>query len=205
MSFFSVLLLGLAVSLDGFGAGFAYGVRKLSLPLPSLVIICFSSSFSIFLSMEAGALVARLLSLRAASAIGGLLLLLVGAVILIQSFRQNRENGETLGADGHGLGVLSSVLREPQLADFDSSGVITGKEAVVLGVALALDAFAAGFGAAMMGFPPLATAFVVGIAKFVLLPAGVLSGRKFANILKEERASLVSGAVLAFLGLMHLL
>jgi len=100
--------------------------------------------------------------------------------------------------------MLSCVLREPSLADFDSSGVITGKEAVVLGVALAMDAFGAGFGAAMMGFDPLLTAASVGVTKFFLLSGGVLLGGMCARNFNGEKAAVFAGIVLMILGIAHL-
>ena len=49
------ILLGVAVSMDGFSAGFAYGIRALKIPLfPS--IIALSSAVSIMVSMLLGAL-----------------------------------------------------------------------------------------------------------------------------------------------------
>lgn len=207
MSFFSVLLLGLAVSFDGFGAGFACGVRNTRIPMVSLLIICLSSAISMYLSMAAGVLLAGFLSFNTASAIGGFILLGVGVIIIAQTLCRTRPREEAggEGKERHGLCLLSSLLRKPELADLDSSGAISGKEAVILGVALAMDAFAAGFGAAMSGFAPLATASVVGAAKFVLLPAGVVSGRRFSRAFREGSAALVAGAVLVMLGLTRLL
>ena len=48
------------------------------------------------------------------------------------------------------LGVVIHILKKPTRADFDRSGIITGLEALFLGVALSLDAFGAGIGAAML-------------------------------------------------------
>jgi putative sporulation protein YtaF len=206
--FLSIFLLGLAVSFDGFGAGFAYGVRRLHIPAASIVIICLSSSFSIFLSMKAGSLVATLFTLKTASFIGGLMLVGVGVAIVFQSLqgRQNHQpvSGEQKQKSSSGLTMVPRVMREPAQADFDCSGAISGKEAVILGVALAMDAFGAGFGAAMMGFAPVTTALTVGVTKLILLSSGVLLGKKYASNISGERAAIVSGAVLMVLGIAHL-
>ena len=53
------------------------------------------------------------------------------------------------------LGVVISILQKPTDVDFDKSGTINGVEALVLGIALSLDAFGAGIGAAMIGISPL--------------------------------------------------
>jgi putative sporulation protein YtaF len=203
-----MLFLGIAVSFDGFGAGFAYGLRKVHIPFYSLIIICLSSSLSVFVSMEAGSIVAGLFSTQISSALGGLMLIGVGLIIVNQSlgrdmFFRRAVHKEQSGSKG--LSAFSGVLRRPELADFDSSGVITGKEAIVLGIALAMDAFGAGFGAAMMGFYPLSTAVAVGVSKLFLLTSGIILGRRFAQNAACEKAAIFAGLVLVFLGIGHLI
>jgi putative sporulation protein YtaF len=208
VAYISILLLALAVSFDGFGAGFSYGVRRLHIPLMSVLIICLSSSLSVFLSMKAGSLVAVLFNFKTASLIGGMMLVSVGFFIVFQSLKGEEKEtsgyGETKKKHANRLSMVPSVMREPALADFDCSGVISGKEAIVLGVALAMDAFGAGFGAAMMGFAPGTTAVTVGMTKFVLLTAGIVLGRRYSRNLSGERAAVFSGVVLMLLGVVNM-
>ena len=208
MSFVSVIMLGMAVSFDGFAVGLAFGLRKLQIPLLSLLIICFFSSFSVFLSMKAGALTSSLLSPDTASFLGGLMLVLVGVYITRQALQGS--GGAASGQNSRGekdsrLSLLSGVLREPSLADCDDSGTISAKESVLLGVTLALDALGVGSGAAMMGFSPLACALAVGISKFMFVSAGLSLGRRYAQGSGGERTALFSGMVLIVLGVANLL
>ncbi|MDO9573365.1 MAG: manganese efflux pump, partial [Candidatus Contubernalis sp.] len=99
---------------------------------------------------------------------------------------------------------FSDILKDPQKADFDKSGEIRGREAVALGVALAMDAFGAGFGAAMMGFNPFTTSVAVGAAKLVLLPAGFYLGNNYFSKYLGSKASYLSGFVLIMLGILNL-
>ncbi|MBS4032132.1 MAG: sporulation membrane protein YtaF [Clostridiales bacterium] len=207
MPLLSMLFLGIAVSFDGFGAGFAYGLRKVHIPLYSLIIICLSSSLSMFVSMVAGNKVAGLFSPQVSSSLGGFMLIGVGLIIVSQSLGRDifsRRPVKKEQSEGKGFSIFSGVLRHPELADFDSSGVITGKEAMVLGIALAMDAFGAGFGAAMMGFHPLSTAVAVGVSKLFLLTSGILLGKRFARNVASEKAAVFAGLVLVFLGIGHL-
>lgn len=206
MPLLSMLFLGMAVSFDGFGAGFAYGLRKVHIPLYSILIICLSSSLSMYLSMEVGSRVAGLFSTQVSSSLGGFMLIGVGLIIVNQSFGSKifpRQAKEPSGSKG--LSMFSGVLRHPETADFDSSGVITGKEAMVLGIALAMDAFGAGFGAAMMGFHPIYTAVAIGLSKLFLLTSGIVLGRRFARNVASEKAAVFAGLVLVFLGIGHLI
>lgn len=208
MSFFAVLMLGIAVSFDGFGVGFAYGLRRLHIPPASLLIICASSALSVFISMVAGRMIVQLFSPQIGSVLGSVLLIGVGIFLVWQSLQKgnvtalHNSRGEEINEKG--LSYLSSVLREPYRADFDKSGVITGKEAMVLGIALAMDAFGAGFGAAMLGFAPLTTAAGVGVIKLILITAGLKLGKGYARNISGERVAVFAGSVLIILGVVHL-
>lgn len=205
MPFVSVLMLGMAVSFDGFGVGFAYGLRRVHIPPCSLLIICLSSALSVFVSMQAGSMIAVLFSPQVGSILGGVMLMGVGFLIMKQSLQDAPSEGHVSTTNSeHGYNFLSGVLREPTRADFDRSGVITGKEAVVLGVALAMDAFAAGFGAAMMGFSPFTTSVAVGLTKLVLVSSGVYLGRRYSQNVSAERAAVFAGLALMILGVAHL-
>ena len=208
MPLVSLVMLGMAVSFDGFGVGFAYGLRRVHIPLLSLLIICLSSAFSIFVSMVAGSLVATIFSVQVGSILGGIMLMGVGFLIVRESLRADTVEEKTtvsMPAHENGLSYLSSMLREPVRADFDHSGVITGKEALVLGIALAMDAFGVGFGAAMMGFVPLHTALAVGLTKFVLVSAGLYLGKRYSQNVSGEKAAVFAGLVLMVLGIVHLI
>lgn len=207
MSFLHVILLGAAVSFDGFGVGFAFGARKVQIPLLSLLIICLFSSFSVYSSMLAGTLASGFFNPRTASSMGGSILILVGAFIARQALQNKREADIAQynpGSKKSRLQLLSVVLRNPSLADSDNSGTISAQEAVLLGVTLAFDALGAGFGAAMMGFSTAATAVAVAMCKFVFVSAGLYLGRRFAEETGRENTAVFSGLILLFLGLIHL-
>ncbi len=217
----SVFMLGLAVSLDGFGVGMAYGVRNMKMPFMSIVIISLSSALAILFSMLTGKLVSSFFSSEAASMVGGIMLVGIGAWIMFQAFfndkrslwegkraqEKNIENGiegEQKGSDKKYLSFYSDILKDPEKADFDRSGEIRGREAVVLGAALAMDAFGAGFGASMMGFNPFITSASVGVSKLIMLPAGFYLGNNYFAKHLGSRASYLSGFVLVILGILNL-
>jgi putative sporulation protein YtaF len=201
-------MLGMAVSFDGFGVGFSYGLRRVHIPPVSIFIICISSAFSVFISMYAGSMVAKLFSPQIGSILGGLMLMAVGFFIVRQSLQDGVLNElkstKQNNTEEKGLSYFSGMLRDPQRADFDQSGVITGKEAVVLGIALAMDAFGAGFGASMMGFAPIPTSLAVGLTKLVLITAGLQLGKRYSQNVSGERAAVFAGIVLMILGIAHL-
>lgn len=212
----SVIAFAVALSLDGFGAGISYGVRKIKIPLISLLVISVTSGVAIGTSMLCGHLVARFISVQIAEIVGALILIAVGIWILFQTWNQNKEDQqedvchqpeckkaerkEILNFKIKAFGLVIQILREPAAADVDKSGNISTKEAVLLGLALAMDALGAGFGAAMTGFRPLLTPLVVSIVKFIMVSVGIYLGRRYAAKWLGEKASVLPGWVLIVLG-----
>ncbi|SDX16116.1 MntP/YtaF family protein [Paenibacillus sp. CF384] len=236
----SLLLLAFAVSLDGFGVGVTYGLRRIRIPVPSIVIIAFCSGLVVWLSMQIGALLTGYMSPDVAKWIGAILLMLIGVWALIQYWKRRTEgdsedsdSGETSAAasaenggnDGTGaamgnirmaastivilelkrLGIVIQILRTPQMADVDRSGIISASEAVLLGFALSLDSFGAGLGAAMVGFNPLLTAVVISGASGIFLLAGMRLGFRFAAWRGMRALSVLPGIMLIVMGVMRLM
>ncbi len=220
MQYLSVILLGLAVSLDGFGVGLAYGARSMRIPFISTVIISFSSAMAILLSMLTGKMASSFFSPEGASVVGGIMLVVIGIWITynaifsfnrsipqgeeIEGVKKDQCQGKAQGSQSRPFSFFSDILKDPHKADFDRSGEISGGEAVALGIALAMDAFGAGFGAAMMGFNPLITSVAVGFTKMIMLPAGFYLGNYYFARCFGSRVSYFSGFVLIILGLINL-
>ncbi|MBM7564088.1 sporulation membrane protein YtaF [Paenibacillus sacheonensis] len=228
---FSLLLLAFAVSLDGFGVGVTYGLRRIRIPLLSISIIAFCSGLVVWLSMQIGSLLSGYMSPMTAKWIGAVLLMLIGAYALIQWWQRRRANAvpqedepvETAqdsvmhADDGKAtattivilelkrLGIVIQILRKPQIADVDRSGAISSSEAILLGFALSLDSFGAGLGAAMVGFNPLLTAIVISTASGIFLLAGMRLGFRFAAWRGMQAMSVLPGVMLIVMGLIRLM
>jgi putative sporulation protein YtaF len=222
VEFLSLVLFAFAVSLDGFGAGVAYGMRRIKIPWFSLVIICLASSLAISLSMFFGHLTGSFFAPVWADRIGSFILVVMGCWIILQAWKSrairkslveekgdktsyakdNKENEKTVIISIRFLGIVIQILREPERADFDHSGTINTKEAAVLGFALAMDALGAGFGVAMTGFTPFLTPVVVGIFKFILVSGGLYLGAHKINGRLGEKAAFLPGVVLILLGIL---
>lgn len=240
---FSSALLAMALSLDGFGAGVTYGLRKTRIPLLSVLIISLCSGLVLGASMQAGALLQRFLSPSVASVIGAAILILLGLWSLYQQVRRKSESDvqpvsskdiskslmETKASDHQKsrrevntagqlhlqravfsleipkVGVVIQILRSPSKADLDDSGSISPWEAMWLGIALSLDAFGAGLGAAMLGFSPLGTAAVVSLFSGIFLVLGMRVGLRFASKGGMRFISYLPAFLLIVMGIMKLL
>lgn len=80
----SVTLLALAASLDGFGTGLSYGLRRIRVPWAALVLIAVCSGAAVWASMTLGGFAARLIPPEAARRAGALVLVAIGGWALAQ-------------------------------------------------------------------------------------------------------------------------
>jgi putative sporulation protein YtaF len=103
------------------------------------------------------------------------------------------------------LGLVIQILRTPSVADMDRSGNISSSEALLLGIALSLDAFGAGIGAALIGLTPVLTASAIAAASGTFLGIGLRVGFLYAEINWIRKLSLLPGCVLIIMGIMKLL
>lgn len=203
----SLLLLALAVSLDSFSVGFTYGLRKMKIPFKSIAIIAGCSAITLIIAMVFGHILERVFTATVAESIGGVILILLGAWILFQFFRPEKEKEvlphekTIINFEIKSLGIVINILKKPMSADFDHSGTITGIEALMLGLALSLDAFGAGVGAAMLGFSPIYLAGSVASMSLIFVYLGLTIGTLFSHNSWVQRFSFLPGILLILIGI----
>ncbi|MCT1902250.1 sporulation membrane protein YtaF [Oceanobacillus sojae] len=203
MIYTGMLLLVIAVSLDGFSVGITYGMRKIKVPLLSLLVIMFCSGMIVYLSMEVGDFLRSFISPQGASMLGGGILIFLGFFSLISMFRSREteaaENKEQFSSNVK-LENVRTVLSRPKEADLDKSGIISLNESILLGFALALDAFGAGIGAAMLGYSPFTTALLTACMSGIFLYSGIMFGSYLWKIPALQRLSFLPSVFLIALG-----
>ena len=119
--------------------------------------------------------------------------------------RRNGENNAIATLRIKPLGIIIQILREPSRADLDSSGVISLREAFLLGTALALDALGAGMGASLSGFDLAYTIPLVGCCKFLLISLGLKWGGALGKGMLRNGAGVFSGLILFVLGFVEMM
>jgi putative sporulation protein YtaF len=209
--YISLVLLAFAVSLDSFSVGLTYGLRKMHMPLKSISIIACCSAVSLLLAMFVGTILTTFLSPVYAESIGGAILILLGIWVLYQFFKSNASEDPTLigekilfNLEIKSLGVVINILRKPTEADFDKSGSITGLEAFFLGIALSLDAFGAGIGAALLGYSPWMMAVSVAMMSSLFVITGIKLGRIFSGVSWMNKFSFLPGVLLIIIGIIKI-
>jgi len=209
MEWVAMTMFALALSLDGFGAGVAYGLRNIAIPWLSLTVICLASMTLVASSMVLGRGIAVYLSPHVAGAVGAVILVIIGVGIIIGALKPVRDERKQkdytlLCLNIRPLGIIIQIMKEPGCADFDASGEISAREAFFLGLALAMDAMAAGLGVAMTGYNIVITALMVGIAEFLMVKTGLVVGKTVTNGFLKKTSTVVAGLILVSLGLLKI-
>jgi len=197
----TLVLFGFALSVDSFGAGLAYGLKQIRMPVSSLLTIGFLSTVAVAISGALGNLVAFATPAFVAETAGGILLILIGLCLLCQTTRGARERVFQLRIPP--LGMVVQVLFEPLHADLDRSGTLSLREAGLLGLALAMDSFAAGFALGLMGPFAIVTPVIVGTGTFVFAALGLNLGRHSVARIGHKLGKL-PGYLLIALGVIRL-
>ncbi len=206
----SILLLAVAVSLDSCGVGMTYGIRKVSIPLKSIMIIAACSALSFAIGMFTGSVSEHFMAESWAGVLGGLILISLGIWTASSNFKQNDDvymkvDERTLfQLEIKSIGLVIHILKKPLSADFDRSGTITGLEACFLGFALSLDGFGAGIGAGILNYPLTGVVLLSFIMSAAFMKAGLSAGKYLNDSFAAKVLSFVPGIVLIALGISKL-
>lgn len=223
------IIISLCVSLDAMGIGLTYGLKntKISLIGKSILFITFLTTTTI--SVIIGNYILNFFNPSIAKIIGAILLCSLGIWIIIKSITEKKSNNKLKINNINELedkakqkntkkekkfeffikflGITIQIIKDPCNSDLDNSNDINGKEAIYLGIAVSLDAFAVGICSSIMGFnsflyPPFASIFHLG---FVML--GMFIGKKIREIsnIPQNIWSIISGVLLVLIGISKIL
>lgn len=177
--YMNLISIVIAVSLDGFGVGITYGMRNIRISFLALLTIMLCSGVIVLCSMLVGNILRMFISPAITSVLGSIILIMLGLFVLYSNIRSKKNqqiSHDETNKDENKFSHFKSVMSDPHQADKDRSGSISVGEAFVLGIALALDAFGAGFGAAMLGYSPMLTSFLVATMSGLFVYSGIKIG-----------------------------
>ena len=232
---FPIIILAISLSVDALGAGIVYGMRKIKLPFVSKLIISLFSIVYSALALLLGKTIAVYLPPLTSKIIGVSILLAMGIWIIIQSYRKPEaeksvnsaasppaditpnnilKSGSISGINREktlirivikSLGVTIQVVRNPVQVDIDRSGIIDPREALLLGLALSVDAIGAGVGSAMAGYSGISIPVLIGLFQIVFLYIGSRLGEVIHDWpIHEKVLTYTPGFLLIFLALLRL-
>jgi len=194
-----------AVSMDGFVVGMTYGLRKVRVPFQAIFIIMSCSGTVVFLAMTIGGALRSTISPDFTTKIGGTILICIGLFSIWNSMRSKRELSTKIHSSIESKkssipSKIASVLSTPSKADMNQSGRISMTEAFILGIALSMDAFGAGFGAAMLGYTAFVTTLLIAVMSGGFLFAGLRVGAIFSQYKITQKFVYVPATILIIIG-----
>ena len=205
----TVFFLALACSLDTIGIGIAFGVRKLNVPFATNLLIAVLTTVGTLVVMVGGHLVTRLIQPQTATLIGGAIIIVAGAWVILQEtiWRQPEQPLEELQLIAlEGIPAVSfwkkilMILDNPFIADQDFSGHIDLKEGVILGLALLLNNLPVGLVAGLLGLSPLLIAVSVISLSILTIWIGISTGFFLGHHWLGRLSGPISGVILIMIG-----
>ncbi|MBP2662080.1 MAG: sporulation protein YtaF [Firmicutes bacterium] len=202
------VVIASAANLDNLGVGIAYGIQRIRVSFMANLTIAVISFIATWLSAKAGELICVYLSHQIAAIIGAVLLCGVGVWILMQPIvLAVKAKQPVMNLQLFSIKIYvgpTEILRYPERADIDSSRDIGPWEAILLGVALSVNALAGGFDAGAIGISSLWESALVGVVSFITILLGVYFGEKYAAKKLGYYTTAISGLLLILVGVHQL-
>lgn len=200
--------IAVSLSIDAFATSFAYGCKKIKIPMLSVHIINFICTLTLGLSFFFGGILLPYIPAWLAAGLAFAILFTIGVIKLFDSItksiiRTHTQLNKEIKVSLFNFKLLLRLYADPEVADFDISKNISPREAALLAISLSLDGFAVGFSAVMIGINGWALISFALIANVLALLFGGWLGNQTANKLRFN-ISWAAGVVLIALALMQL-
>ncbi len=191
-SIYFFILLVIVLSMDAFAAGFSYGMGRVLVPFPSLLIIALLSGCMLTASMIAGNFI---LSFIPASLTKGISF----SVLFLLSLYKFYDALPQLHLKTHGL-TTDTISEKVNKTDKD---ILSGKEAALLAFALSIDNISAGLCTGTVPLPIFVLLLITIAIHFASIRLGVLTGNLLANK-SSHRFAWLGGLILMLLAFCRL-
>lgn len=206
---FHILMVALSSSIDSFGIGISYGVRKIKLPIYTLIIISLISFLFSSSSIMFGNLLLKILPVKAAKLTGILILIFMGIWIIIQANKEKENKKEKMTVCSFlikSLGITIQIIRTPESCDINKSNKIEAFEAFYLGVALSIDSIGAGIGSSVLGVQTILLPLNIVIFQLLFLLIGTFTGKHMNHKnTKNNKWVILSGSLLIIVAIIRLI
>lgn len=208
----TLIFFAIALSLDAFSAGFAYGLRRIKIPMLSYCVLICVSMLIVGISVFCGSAVAQIIPGMWSERVGGIILLGIGLWWL---FRPRKKDKDIVQEEEKvrkivelrlaSLAVIIQIFEEPVNADIDASGVISIQESLFLAFALSVDALGAVFGAALAGSGGMQTILLIPLFQQCFLLLGVYLGHSSTLAWMRSQGPIIAGILLCMLGILKII
>lgn len=196
------IILSVIVSIDTFLAAAAYRSCGIKIPVSSAIVINAIGAFFLGISLVFSRLLGIIIPEYICGICGFVILTAMGISTIFKSLIRNlvrslSERGE-LSLHTGSSGIVVKLYLDDTAADFDSSKILSPKEAAALAIAASLDSVSIGLGVGYEINPAISAIFAF-IAGSLAILLGSLTGRKIANLNCDF--SWIGGAALIIFGI----
>jgi len=204
----SAAAIAVSISVDALAVSFAYGCKKIKIPMLSALIITLICTMVIGLSFLFGMALTQWITEGFAVGLSFAILFSLGVVKLFDSItksiiRKYTQFNKEIKLSVLNFKLVTRIYADPEVVDVDYSKSISLREAVVLAVSLSLDGLAVGLSAAIIGVNLwVLIGFTLAVGLAALMIGGWL-GNKAADKLRFN-ISWLAGIILIGLAFMQL-
>jgi len=199
MHLLSILLIGISANLDNLGISVSYGLKSTRTPFVSNLAIAIVSMVCAYLSILTGKFISLFISIDIANFVGGFIIICIGIKCILDSF--------TIKFTPKTIKVAwkESVISFSDLADVNQDSVISIKESIFLGFALAINCLAMGLGAGITGVSPVLTTISIGLFSLLSIWCGLKLGSKIYGKNLGKYTNIVAGIMLIMIGVYEMI
>ena len=160
--------LAITSSIDSFGIGITYGIKKTKIALLGKIILFIISLSITYSSILLGNITKQILSTILIKILGSIILISIGIYIILEALKK-KDN-------------YSNIFNDPLCSDLDNSNTIDSKESLLLALALSLDSFCIGYGGSMNITNINLFPFLVSIFQILFLSIGSFLGNHIYGV-----------------------
>ena len=189
ITFFTIFLLALTLSVDDFSVGVAYGLFKTRLPFKSLLIMILGSATSTYGIMLIGKFIFTSMPDYITDWLSAIILVGIGCKMIYNGWKEEHD--------------CSKLVKEPSVSSSNSK-LVYFWETYLIGLGLGVDDFAQALGLSLAGFPIVLTVLLLEVAELIALLSGNFLALKGFSKKINGRLSIIPGIVLILVGIYNL-
>ena len=205
----NAIILAISASIDSFGVGITYGIKKTKISIAAIIVLLILSIFFTSVSITFGNILSSYISPSISSIIGASILILIGIFILYGAIFKNEKISKSKSEHKEYsffikfLGITVNIIKDPINSDFDNSNKIDIKEAIFLGIAMSLDSISIGFGCSTIGINSFLFPLLTSFFQILFLCTGKVLGKKISSIssIPQNIWNIISGVILICMGI----
>lgn len=177
MQLLYLFIIAILNSIDNFGVGIAYSVAGIKVNLPKNILIAFLAFIVSFIASLSGQLISHFLSDSECTIVSMLLLILMGINMIYRSLYNKKDNS------------------------VDKIKEIGYKEALSVGIALALDDVSSSVSSALIGYSPFMISFPYFLISLAIFSFGNYALKFISKLNFGNKPTILAGILMIVIGL----